>query len=80
MGPPLGFQNIAMPAPKMPAKPADGSDDRDGSNREVSNLPSYFALARLTTIFAARHLHVRYPAGLIHSKTPPTTARLVCIL
>jgi hypothetical protein len=78
--PTVGFQYIAPPAPKMPANQADGSDDRDASNQEVSNSPSHFTLAHLTTIFAARHLHVRYPADLIHSKNPPTVARLVCIL
>ena len=78
--PAIGLQYLSPAAPKIPTDQADGSGERDASNQEVSNSPGHSTLALLTTIFAARHLHVRYPAGFIHSKSPPTIARLVCIL
>src|SRR5271169_1673464 len=73
-GPPSGFNTLAPAAPKMPADQADGSGEHDACNQEVSNSPSHSTLAHLTTIFAARHLHVRYSAGLILAKSPPTIA------
>src|SRR6516225_12427257 len=44
--PAIGLQHLAAPAQKLPADRADGSDERDTSDQEVSSSPSHVTSVR----------------------------------
>src|SRR5437660_195980 len=43
-GPPSGFQNLAPPAEEVPADQADGSEEREPSNQDVSRSEGHRCL------------------------------------
>jgi hypothetical protein len=44
--PAIGLQDIALPRPKMPSDQADGSEDRDASDQDVSRSEGHRCLIR----------------------------------
>ena len=52
--PAIGLQHLAWPVEKMPADQADGSDERDTSNQEVSSTPRHSKPARMWQSFSRR--------------------------
>src|SRR5271166_1546109 len=76
--PAVGLQYLASPAPEMPADQADGSNQRDAADQEVSSSPRHFTPVRLwhrPRSSPGDTFMSEYPVGFIRIRTRRTRRR-----